>query len=755
MGENEAVSLQGSNTAHPKVHLDRRMTAHTEYLDGSELHSTALEEWDMETELEDLGSDHFQSDNSFHQPFGKSENTDLSFRSFEPSVSPKGRFQRLQDDPDYLLHCSRPVPKKNNLSFCQICKISFSAIFLFITGLLIGYYAKKDDHTYLPANQTTLEPPLVPHDIHSDQTILQSIKEEEIKKIFRNFTQSSSSKNETDFAKELMAAWSLLGLTEVQMLNYSVLLELPGSSPNTITETKSGQCFYPSGRQCDTESKDQSNQDLLHSYAAYSAKGSLELSLLEEAGFGGVLLYVDPCDLPKTSDAESKSFLVALNSGGDPTTPGYSSVDGIYRQNQSNLTSLLVQPISLLLVKTLFSLSNNDSGHECLSLDVSRTEKIQMTVQTVPVYKTISNIVGYLKGSIFPDKYVIVGSRHNTLNTYGGQDWASSTAIITAFLQAMLLQVKKGWRPDRTIVFCSWGGTAFGNIGSYEWAEGLKRVLQRNAVAYVNLHNPVRGTSVLHPIASPSLQQLATEILNFSCMKALKCEESNVSSVQMQGDADYFINHLGIPTVEFVYEDNTASEKPSFLSEAIFPVDTLETEKLDPSFMLHTTIAKLTAAVVLKIANEPVLPFNALDIGLEVQTNLLGDSLANNHMLAMARSLRDSAQLFQSNEMRPANNPKERDPIRVRMLNDVLQHLEKNFLTKEAPLGFYRNILYRLDEKTTQFSILMEAQEHWKLQQSNEIHQAALSKVLNTIHSAQVYFKAGFDVFETALDRKH
>ncbi|XP_030071538.1 inactive N-acetylated-alpha-linked acidic dipeptidase-like protein 2 [Microcaecilia unicolor] len=272
-------TLRSTKTALQKMHSDHRMTTHTEYLDNSDLQSTALElEWDMETELEDLGFDHFQPDNSFHQHFGNSENTDFSLRSFEASVSPKGRFQRLQDDPDYFLHCSRPTPKKNNLSFCQICKIVWSAIFLFIIGLLIGYFARTDYHTYLPVNETTSGPPVVPHDTHSDRDILQGIKEEEIKKTFRTFSQLYSSKNDTDLAKELMVLWSSLGLTEVQMLNYSVLLDLPGSSPNTITETKSGQCFYPSGLRCGREAKDQPNQDLLYSYAAYSAKGSLEVN---------------------------------------------------------------------------------------------------------------------------------------------------------------------------------------------------------------------------------------------------------------------------------------------------------------------------------------------------------------------------------------------------------------------------------------------------------------------------------------------
>lgn len=51
-----------------------------------------------------------------------------------------------------------------------------------------------------------------------------------------------------------------------------------------------------------------------------------QLSLLEDAGFGGVLLYVDPCDLPKTTDLADKAFMVSLNSGGDPSTPGYASI---------------------------------------------------------------------------------------------------------------------------------------------------------------------------------------------------------------------------------------------------------------------------------------------------------------------------------------------------------------------------------------------------------------------------------------------
>ncbi|NXQ33578.1 NADL2 protein, partial [Alaudala cheleensis] len=441
--------------------------------------------------------------------------------------------------------------------------------------------------------------------------------------------------------------------------------------------------------------------------------------------------------------------------------------DGSYRQNRLNLTTLLVQPISAVLARKLASLPEDTAQKErCapLHLPAAGKKTISLTIQSVTTYKTISNVIGYLKGAVFPDRYVIVGSHHSSWRGYGGPGWASSTAVITALLQALMPKVKRGWRPDRTLLFCSWGGTALGNVGSYEWAEDLRSVLQRNAVAYIGLHNPVTGNSTLHPVASPSLQQLAAESQSFNCVENAKCAGSNVSSVQIQGDSHYFINHLGVPATQFSYEDIKASENSSFLSEALFPVHATKTEELDPSFSLHETIAKLTGQVTLQIATAPVLPFNALDIALQVQNSLkevtvwlsllAGDEAGSPELLAVAARLRDTAELFQSDEMRPANDPQERAPVRVRMLNDVLQGLEKSFLLPQAPPGLYRNILYRLDDRTSQFSVLLEALEHCKLHQSNETIRAALSEVLNSINSAQGYFKAGLDVFETSLAGK-
>lgn len=63
---------------------------------------------------------------------------------------------------------------------------------------------------------------------------------------------------------------------------------------------------------------------------------------------------------------------------------------------------------------------------------------------------------------------MLVGSRHDS--DQGG----GASAIMNQLIAALTEQTKQGWVPDRTTVFCSWGGSALGNIGSYEWGKVSK-----------------------------------------------------------------------------------------------------------------------------------------------------------------------------------------------------------------------------------------------------------------------------------------
>lgn len=91
----------------------------------------------------------------------------------------------------------------------------------------------------------------------------------------RSFS-SLSEDSEEARARYLFRQWLGLGLNDVHLSNHTVLLSLPGSTPNTITDWSSRQCFLPNGIPCDQRGMN----DLLKQhffYAAYSAVGSVQV----------------------------------------------------------------------------------------------------------------------------------------------------------------------------------------------------------------------------------------------------------------------------------------------------------------------------------------------------------------------------------------------------------------------------------------------------------------------------------------------
>ncbi|XP_048831882.1 inactive N-acetylated-alpha-linked acidic dipeptidase-like protein 2 isoform X3 [Brienomyrus brachyistius] len=753
-GFNTNTELQGNNMAYRKVRAGHGGPLHSRTLENVELQATALElEWDMEKELEEPGVDRFQLEASECHPVGNSsDGADPDMESIQPSISPRGRFERLEEDTDYMTHFTRPLPKSQWRTFCPLTRYTLLGAGLFILGLILGRY------THVTPSQTSSPPP--DNDLY--QKILQDITAEKIQSHIRALNAVSTEDGELSRALYLFRQWTDLGLTNVYLANYSVLLSLPGSSPGTIIDKTSKKCYLPDGDACNPLNLETITSDQLFSFAAYSATGTLEgemidvqygstrdlsqvsasnqgtnriallklgqapliykLSLLADAGFVGVLTYVDPCDLPSQQSQEDKAFGITLNAGGDPSTPMEPSISGSYRELRKNLTSLLVQPIAASLARELLSGLPFERGIPCTRLSMSATpgrRNITLKIGTKAEYKTIYNVIGYLKGATNPDRYVLVGGRHGRWYQGNGAEWIGGAAVMTQIIASLTMQAKQGWQPDRTTLFCSWGGSEFGNIGSFEWGEENRVVLQSSAVAYISLHHPVRGKGVLQSVTSPSLLQLISDIHKkfLNCSRGSSCPGPRISSVQIPGDGTFFANQLAVPTAEFAFQDTGTTEA--------------------------------TGETILHLVSDPVLPFYPLDVALDVQNKLNDGKMGADELLAKAASLRESSAFFQSEMMRPANDPKERDPSHVRMLNDVLQKLERSFTIAYPPPGFYRNILYGLDARAVQFSILKNADD---MQSPSKLNQS-LSLILNAINSAETLIRSGLDLFENDPNR--
>ncbi|KAL1022465.1 hypothetical protein UPYG_G00028040 [Umbra pygmaea] len=156
----------------------------------------------------------------------------------------------------------------------------------------------------------------------------------------------------------------------------------------------------------------------------------------------------------------------------------------------------------------------------------------------------------------------------------------------------------------------------------------------------------------------------------------------------------------------------------------------------------------MTAEAILRLVNDPVLPLCPLDIALDIQNKLKDEPLSNPRLLAAAASLRESSAFLQSETMRPANDPKEREPSHVRMLNDVLRDLEKSFTVPRSPPGVYRNLLYSLNDNDPQFSILKYPQQPLT---SGAVNRSQ-SLIMNAINSAEKLIHCGLELFENNPD---
>ena len=90
-----------------------------------------------------------------------------------------------------------------------------------------------------------------------------------------------------------------------------------------------------------------------------------------------------------------------------------------------------------------------------------------------------SNVMGYIRGEIEPDRYVMLGN-HRDAWGFGAIDPSSGTANLIEVARVLGAKLKSGWRPRRTIIFASWAAEEYGLEGSYEWVEQhITKVMHR------------------------------------------------------------------------------------------------------------------------------------------------------------------------------------------------------------------------------------------------------------------------------------
>ena len=258
----------------------------------------------------------------------------------------------------------------------------------------------------------------------------------------------------------------------------------------------------------------------------------LKPRLAQEHGAIGCLIYSDPADdgyavdLPYPEGPARPARGIQRGSvadmtlyPGDPLTPGIAATAGAKRLSRAEAPIILkipVLPMSYADAQVFLAALGGDvvppewRGALPITYHVGPgPAEVHLRVKSDWKLRPIYDVIATLKGSTWPDEWVVRGNHHDGW-VFGATDPLSGQVALLAEAKALGELVKEGWRPKRTIIYTSWDGEEPMLLGSTEWAEGHADELKRHAILYVNSDSNERG--FLRPGGSQDLTHFVNVI---------------------------------------------------------------------------------------------------------------------------------------------------------------------------------------------------------------------------------------------------
>ena len=211
------------------------------------------------------------------------------------------------------------------------------------------------------------------------------------------------------------------------------------------------------------------------------------------------------------------------------------------------------------------------------------------------------NIIGILRGSKYPDEYVIAGGHLDSYDIAGGAVDDGNGASVT--MEAARLVATSGAKPKRTMLFCIWTAEEFGLLGSKYFVEN-KTVPLEKISNYINRDGgPLCATSVTVPPAMyDDYVEVCKPIMNLNPefpFTVNKREGDPQPRPTRAGGSDhaYFAKN-GIPTLSF---RETDPKGYNFEYGEIWHTERDIYNKLIPEYMEHSAVVE--AVVLYGLAN--------------------------------------------------------------------------------------------------------------------------------------------------------
>lgn len=390
----------------------------------------------------------------------------------------------------------------------------------------------------------------------------------------------------------------------------------------------------------------------------------------QEHGAAGVIIYSDPADdgwrrgdkypdgpwRPDTG-VQRGSVGFMFEFPGDPTTPAIAALPSlpeskrISPQQSAQVPKIPVTPLSYHDVWPILQhLRGPETPREWQgSLPFTYhigpgPSRVKMHLKQDYQFRTLWDVIGRVKGTDSPNQWVVVGN-HRDAWVYGAVDPNSGTAAMLESIHGIGELLKSGWKPKRTLVFCSWDGEEEGLMGSTEWVEQHEADL-RNSPAYFNVDVAVSGPK-FGSSSVPSLKQFVRDITKSvpspkggtvyeAWQKASQPEapatqspteaigdSRRIPNAQVKTDvpvgdlgsgSDYtaFLQHAGVPSTDVSSSGSYGVYHSVFDNFAWF-------KKFgDPDFTYEQEIARVLGLEAIRMADADVLPYDYEEYGKEV-----------------------------------------------------------------------------------------------------------------------------------------
>lgn len=364
--------------------------------------------------------------------------------------------------------------------------------------------------------------------------------------------------------------------------------------------------------------------------------------LAAENGAIGCIIYSDPQDdgygqgdvYPKgayknKTGVQRGSVMDMPTYPGDVLTPGYGATKDakrLDRKDAPTITKIPVLPISYEDAQPLLAALDGAVAPESWRGGLPITYhigpgpakvhlKLAFDWKLVPAH----NVIATLKGSEFPDQWVMRGNHHDAW-VHGANDPVSGMVALMEEARAIGELAKKGQQPKRTIVYAAWDAEEPGLIGSTEWVEDHKKELQEKMVAYINTDGNGRG--FLGVGGSHSLQAMVGEVAGTVTDPQTKVsvKERRIAANRVNGGddsfelyalgsgSDYtpFIQHAGIAALNLGF----GGENGGGEYHTIYDTYPHYKRFKDPNFAYGVALANTAGLITLRLANADIIPLN-------------------------------------------------------------------------------------------------------------------------------------------------